>query len=137
MQQGSARVNETAIGIDVGTTAVKAALVADDGRLLVTHSGTYPITRKAGGIAEQNPKDCVGIIAEALKHFAAQGYTNGIRAVGLCSQVNIHVFVDEKGDPVMPAMPTHVPRYPYCGSTPAVVELPVVVAVDQQFYRPV
>ena len=104
MQQGSARGNETAIGIDVGTTAVKAALVADDGQLLATHSGTYPITRKAGGIAEQNPEDWVDIIAEALQQFAAQASTDGICAVGLCSQVNTHVFVDEKGNPVMPAM---------------------------------
>ena len=94
----------TVIGIDVGTTAVKAAVVADDGQLYASHSGTYQITRKAGGIAEQNPEHWVQIIEKALLQFEADGYSKDIRAIGLCSQVNTHVFVDDKGSPLMPAI---------------------------------
>lgn len=92
------------IGIDVGTTAVKAAVVASDGDIRAMHSGTYPLLRRAGGIAEQDPDDWLRIVTDALAKFDAEGYLQQVEGIGLCSQVNTHVFLDENGQPVMPAI---------------------------------
>jgi xylulokinase len=85
------------IGIDVGTTAVKAALFDHHGRVLKSFAHRYPTSRPAPGYAEQDPADWLQLVLEALGAF---GSADGI---GLCSQVNTHVFVDVAGKPLLPA----------------------------------
>jgi xylulokinase len=87
------------IGIDVGTTAVKAALFNHQGRALKTFKRPYPTNRPAPGHVEQDPSDWSKPVLEALSQF---GETR-IEAIGLCSQVNTHVFVDAQGKALMPA----------------------------------
>lgn len=90
------------VGLDVGTTAVKAGVVAADGRLIAFHRRAHETSRAAGGIASQNPEDWVFGIREAFTRFAADGHV--IDAVGLCSQVNTHVFVGADATALMPAI---------------------------------
>ncbi len=92
------------LGIDVGTTAVKAGVLAPDGRRLAYSSDTCPIHRGPGGMAEQDPTDWTRRIESAIAQIAAEGHAPGIAAIGLCSQVNTHVFVDAAGTPLMPAI---------------------------------
>lgn len=93
---------DAVIGIDLGTTAVKAGVVAGDGQLLAKASLQYTTTRRPGGIAEQNPDDWIALIRALLERFAAQGHD--VSALGLCSQVNTHVFVDADCRPLLPAI---------------------------------
>jgi xylulokinase len=95
---------ELMLGIDVGTTAVKVAAFSLDGEPVGSHTTGYPIHRPRPGWAEQDPLDW------------SRGYTAGIRAVlngipasavrsvGVVSQVNTHVFVDERLRPLAPAI---------------------------------
>ena len=48
---------ETLIGIDIGTTAVKAVLVDLDGRLLAEYAAPYPTARPRPAWVEQDPED--------------------------------------------------------------------------------
>ena len=92
------------IGIDVGTTTVKAALFDVKGRAISTYASRYPTSRPASGIVEQNPEDWVQRCLEALRTLT-DGVTPGrIAGAGLTSQVNTHVFVDALGAPLLPAM---------------------------------
>ena len=92
------------IGIDVGTTAVKAALYDLKGNALKSFSERYPTTRPMAGHVEQNPADWMRLVLAAIQTLS-EGVPSGyIKAIGLCSQVNTHVFVDNLGNPLMPAM---------------------------------
>lgn len=94
----------TLIGIDVGTTATKAVLIDEAGRRLGAFSRPHPMARPAEGYAEQDPAHWLESVIAALASFAAAHDLTGLKGIGLCSQVNTHVFVDATGAPLMPAI---------------------------------
>jgi xylulokinase len=87
------------IGIDVGTTAVKAALFDLQGSAIKTFGQRYPTWRPAPGHVEQNPDDWMQLVLAALTELSSKRVT----AIGLCSQVNTHVFLDDAGKALLPA----------------------------------
>ena len=94
----------TLIGIDVGTTATKAVLIDLSGQRLAEFARPYPISRVTPGAAEQDPADWMRSVLDALAGFAAQHDLGGLAGIGICSQVNTHVFVDVAGDAIRPAI---------------------------------
>lgn len=92
------------LGIDVGTTAIKAGLVETRGRIVSSFAESYTTHRHGNGVVEQETDDWVGLIEAAIAQFLAEGHGDDIASVGLCSQVNTHVFVDAAGKPLMPAI---------------------------------
>lgn len=92
------------IGIDVGSTAIKAGLFAEDGTMLAHWSRRYPTERPGPRLVEQDPKHWVDGIRDALDHILAGRDPAAVTAVGLCSQVNTDVFVDGAGTPLAPAI---------------------------------
>ena len=95
---------QSLIGIDVGTTALKAVLIDAAGQRLASFSRPYPMARPAPGIAEQDPADWMAAIEAALVHFEAVQGLDGLAGIGICSQVNTHVFTDGAGRPLLPAI---------------------------------
>lgn len=92
------------LGIDLGTTSLKAALFAADGRQVWAHAAPNPIRRAPGGLAEQDAEDWLALVRDVLVRVAAAGLAPAVQAVGLTSQVNTHVFVDAAGRPLAPAI---------------------------------
>lgn len=92
------------LGVDVGTTAVKLAVVGLDGALHHAFSRAYPIHRPADRRAEQDPADWTRLIDEGIAALVAAGLGPRIAAIGVTSQVNTHVFLDAAGRPLMPAI---------------------------------
>ncbi|MEP3276246.1 MAG: FGGY family carbohydrate kinase [Stappiaceae bacterium] len=92
------------IGIDVGTTTVKAALFDENGKVLSRYANAYATTHGKNGFVEQDPNDWLKRIDTAFEHFTADHNLDSVRAIGLTSQVNTHVFVDENGNPLAPAI---------------------------------
>lgn len=92
------------IGIDVGTTRVKATLFSVDGAMLEHFSRTYPTLRRESGWVEQDPQDWIKLILESLHQFAVSHDLADVRSIGICSQVNTHVFVDGNGSALAPAI---------------------------------
>src|ERR1700738_2773079 len=93
----------TLIGIDVGTTAVKAILIDAGGKTLQTFAEGYPTARPEPGHVEQDPADWLNGVLAALATFAAGNDLSGLLGIRLCSQVSTHVFVDAAGEPLLPA----------------------------------
>ena len=91
------------IGIDVGTTAVKAGLFDLSGRALKTFADRYPTNRARDGHVTQDPEDWVQRCLQALTELTRGVLSGTVAAVGLTSQVNTHVFVDRAGRPLLPA----------------------------------
>jgi xylulokinase len=92
------------IGIDVGTTAVKAALFDPAGKAFRRFSASYPIRRPGPMLAEQDPADWLRLIDQALMQLCEGVPASAVMALGLTSQVNTHVMVDAAGTPLMPAI---------------------------------
>lgn len=97
MAQGMGRL----IGIDVGTTSVKAVMIGPDGERLAEFAQSYPTHRPAPGRVEQDPDDWLRLVRAALDRFAPLGPA---AAICVTSQVNTHVFTDDRLNVLHPAI---------------------------------
>jgi xylulokinase len=92
------------IGVDVGTTSVKASLFDADGTVLRSYASRYPTRIEAPSLSEQAPADWVERSTAALAQLS-DGLPPGVVAgIGLTSQVNTHVFVGDDGLALAPAI---------------------------------
>jgi xylulokinase len=93
------------LGVDLGTTSVKALLVSPTGELLGLGRGSHP-TRTAGGVAEQDPADWWAGVVTAVRRALAEAWDDGrteLAAVAVAGQGPTTVAVDEDGTPLGPA----------------------------------
>lgn len=88
------------LGIDVGTTSVKAGVIDETGQIVAQFAKSYPTVRTGAAFVEQDPQNWIDLITEAMSGFA----TYDISAIGLTSQVNTHIFADRNGAALMPAI---------------------------------
>ncbi len=96
--------DDLVLGIDIGTTSIKAAAFDLRGRPQFSHVSDYPTTRGPGGVVEQSPADWLTRVDAVLERLRAEGLAVRVRAVGVTSQVNTHVFVDAAGQALAPAI---------------------------------
>lgn len=87
------------LGIDVGTSALKALLIDETGAVIRSASAEYALSTPEIGWAEQNPEDwwtacqaCLAQIDEVPD------------AIGLTGQMHGSVFLDSQGQVVRPAL---------------------------------
>ncbi|HYO44822.1 MAG TPA: FGGY-family carbohydrate kinase [Candidatus Limnocylindrales bacterium] len=92
------------LGIDLGTSEAKAALVALDGRLLGVGRGTYPTDVGADGRAEQDPRDWWAAIASAVGGVAGDVAEAEVLAICCVGQGPTLTAVDADAAPVRPAL---------------------------------
>ena len=90
------------IGIDIGTTSIKAVMTDRAGRRLAELATAYPLSRPRSAWVEQAPLDWWGPVLAALTRFEA--LVDRVEAIGITSQVNTHVFVDAGLQPLRPAI---------------------------------
>jgi xylulokinase len=96
---------EAALGIDVGTTSVKAGLLwLDREEPMLTVGRGYPSRRPRPGWVEQDPAAWLAALGECWAALEELAGPVRIASVGICAQVNTHVLVDETLAPVGPAI---------------------------------
>jgi len=78
-------LNNVVIGLDVGTTATKAALVDNNGNILALVRRTYGLLHPAPGHVEQSPVALWHAVLECLRELANQG-GHMARAIGVSTQ---------------------------------------------------
>jgi xylulokinase len=88
----------TLIGLDVGTTGVKAVAVAPDGSVVAAAEESYGLSTPRPGWAEQHPEDWWQASQRALAALP-----DG-EAVGLAGQMHGLVVLDEDDDVLRPAI---------------------------------
>ena len=100
-----ATAREAAIlGVDLGTTEVKAGLVTLDGRLLgLARAGYRTEADAAVGFAEQNPDAWWGALSTAVRRLAAAGSAD-VLAIAVDGHGPSLVAVDATGRPTRPAI---------------------------------
>src|ERR1700733_3057555 len=92
------------VGIDVGTSAVKAMLIDASGNRLADFTRPVAMSRPAASHAEQNPADWTDGVFAALTAFVSRHDLSGLAGIGITSQVNTHTFVGSDGAALMPAI---------------------------------
>src|SRR5215472_3343603 len=105
-----AHLADTLLGIDLGTTGVKAVLFnAEDGKALSSAFCSYPLFHPRPGWAEQQPEDWWSATLEAIRVCVSDGRVLGIpaaavRGIGLSGQMHGVVLLDEDRRVIRPAI---------------------------------
>jgi xylulokinase len=92
-------LSRVAVGIDVGTSAVKVIAVGEDGEVLERREVPYPLSTPRPGWSEQNPDDWWEATEKAL-----DGLTDGVAGIGLSGQMHGLVTLDSADRPIRPAI---------------------------------
>ena len=96
---------QAVLGIDLGTSQVKALVMAPDGEILGRGRAGYPVVSPGEGLAETNPAEwwraTVAAVREALVDASAD---IEIAAVGVDGQMHGVVLAGDDGNAVRPAI---------------------------------
>lgn len=94
------------LGIDLGTQSAKVLLLSEEGQVLGSGSGGYPILTPSLGYAEQDPFSWWLAVAHAIKRLLEETGIDPhtIAAIGLSGQMHGMVPLDEQGEVVRPAI---------------------------------
>ncbi len=103
---------DTLLGIDLGTTGIKAALCSTEGDLLAESYLEYPLIKPAPGVVEQDARDWWELTQEAIRQALRAADADGpefwsretVRALGVSSQGISFVPVDRNGHPLSNAI---------------------------------
>jgi xylulokinase len=94
------------LGIDVGTTNVKAILATPDGDVIVQATQSYTLSGPQPGWVEQNPDDWWQATAQVAARVvdAASASPDQVKAIGLSGQGCAATLIDDGGNPIRPAI---------------------------------
>jgi len=99
-------MSSTFLGIDVGTSAVKALLIDYDQRVLAQSSQPLQVSRPQPLRSEQNPSDwwdAVDAAVRSLRQTAPSDFAT-VAALGLSGQMHGAVLLDRDGSVLRPAI---------------------------------
>jgi xylulokinase len=94
------------LGIDIGTSSVKAVLISSDQEIVATASAYLEVERPRPGWSEQNPdswwRACTSVVdelqAKHTKELAA------VKGIGLSGQMHGATLLDDSGRPLRPCI---------------------------------
>jgi len=92
------------LGLDIGTSAVKAILVTPDGELRATASVPLTLQTPQPGWSEQAPDDWWAATLTALRRLQETASGATIAAIGISGQMHSAVLLDQGGAVVRPAL---------------------------------
>ncbi|HVA89761.1 MAG TPA: FGGY family carbohydrate kinase [Chloroflexota bacterium] len=94
-----------AIGLDLGTSAVKAVALNEEGALVAQAGARYPTVSPQPGWAEQDPADWRAAAFTALRSLTTALPADALpHAVALSGQLPTLVLLDAAGKPLRPAI---------------------------------
>jgi xylulokinase len=94
------------LGIDLGTSALKAVLLAEDGHIVAQQSAPLEVSRPHPQWSEQSPADWWRALGIALGELARTHASamRAVRAIGLSGQMHGAVLLDAAGEVLRPAI---------------------------------
>ena len=92
------------LGIDVGTSGVKALLMSDDGSVAATATTPLTLQTPQPGWAEQDPAAWWRATLASITDVRARCPAANVVAVGISGQMHSSVFLDRAGDVIRPAL---------------------------------
>jgi len=92
------------LGLDVGTSGVKAILVAPDGNVVAAVTTPLALATPHPGWAEQHPDDWWSATRQSIRGLLEPRPDTRVAAVGISGQMHSSVFLDRTGQVVRPAL---------------------------------
>jgi len=92
------------LGLDVGTSGVKAVLVSPSGDVRASATTPLALSTPRPGWAEQDPFDWWEASVASIRAARAQAPDSTVAGVGISGQMHSSVFLDRGGDVVRPAL---------------------------------
>ncbi|MYA59683.1 MAG: xylulokinase [Chloroflexi bacterium] len=92
------------LGIDVGTTAVKALVVDAKGSVVGDAETPQELSVPQPGWSEQNPSDWWQGTIDAVRAACAQAGVDDVASIGLSGQMHSSVLLDESDEVLRPAI---------------------------------
>lgn len=94
------------IGVDLGTTGIKAVLIEELSRVVASAAETVAVSRPHVGWSEQDPDDWVRAVVACLDRLAAEAPREmaAVRGIGLSGQMLSALILDGALRPIRPAM---------------------------------
>ncbi len=86
------------LGIDIGTTSVKAVLFGQNGVCVEESEVTYELLHPQRGMAEQDPYEIEKAALEALRLLPSDKYA--VSSAGFSAAMHTLICLDEKGEPL-------------------------------------
>jgi xylulokinase len=97
-------VTDTFLGLDVGTSGVKALLVAPSGDVVASATSPLRLSTPQPGWAEQDPDDWWRASIAAIREVRTHVPGRAITGVGISGQMHSSVFLDREGSVIRPAL---------------------------------
>lgn len=94
----------TYIGIDLGTSSVKLLLVAEDGKILSSHSEKYPISYPQAGWSEQNPEDWLDAVKRGVRNLLEGQNHAMVKGISFGGQMHGLVVLDKDDNVIRPCV---------------------------------
>src|SRR5687768_15676600 len=91
------------LGIDVGTSGVKAVIIGEDGRVAGQATAPLSVSRPQPLFSEQAPEDWWHATNKAVTALDAE-LRRQVRAVGLAGQMHGATLLDAADQPLRPAI---------------------------------
>jgi len=92
------------LGLDLGTSGVKALLMDADQSVLAAAVAPLGVQRPRPGWSEQRPADWVAATSAVMDQLAAAHDLSGVQGIGLSGQMHGAVCIDKAGDVLRPAI---------------------------------
>jgi xylulokinase len=98
------------LGIDLGTSGLKATLVGEDGAIVAEAEATaaYAVKAPQPGQAETDPREWAAALEAAAEQLSGKLTSSGanvsLKAIGVTGQMHGVVLTDDAGKPVRPAI---------------------------------
>ena len=92
------------IGLDLGTSGLKAVLINMDQVIVAEAQVPLKSTRPQAGWSEQDPSDWTAATQVVMTALAAQTPLNSVRGIGLSGQMHGATLIDAAGDVLMPCL---------------------------------
>ncbi|CNJ38528.1 xylulose kinase [Yersinia aldovae] len=92
------------LGIDLGTSGVKAILLAENGQVIASQSATLSVSRPHPLWSEQNPSDWWQATDKALHALAVEHDLQQVKALGLTGQMHGATLLDKQHQVLRPAI---------------------------------
>lgn len=94
------------LGIDLGTTGLKLALLAESGELIGSAYHEYPLLTPQPGYVEQDPDEWWQGVVDGCQELKRRfpGQFEAIAGIGICGQMHTQVYLDEKNRNLRPAI---------------------------------
>lgn len=98
--------HEAVLGLDIGTTSLKAVLFGQRGKIVASSTIEYPLSHPKPDFAEQDPEQIFQVLLESVRRVQQEALAKGyrIKAIGFSTAMHSLIAMDANNNPLTPAI---------------------------------